>query len=203
MARKLKKLAKAQKGYVGEMEDTGFMLDPNVAITSSRGVPGGQPQYQAIIYYDPNDRDGYFTSDLERMIPELNERYGAGNWIAKGLPKTKYTDAYQALYDKQEINPYLKQVNEKKEELDNQIWPISKELWNRSKGLEGYNAEDYDPESKEIIELENKLKRLEKEKRELVETLQPLKYSDQDYYYNVNKGAFKLLDDAQFNIFKI
>ena len=155
MARKLKKLAKAQKGgYVGEFEDLGFMLDQNIAYTSSRGVPGGQPEYQAIIYYDPYDRDGYFTSDLERMKPELNERYGVGNWFAKGLPKTKYTDAYQTLYDKKETNPYLKQTQAKKEELDNQIWPISKELWNRRKGLEGYDEADFDPESKEIIKLE-------------------------------------------------
>ena len=84
MARKLKKLAKAQKGYVGEVEELGFMLDPDVAYTSSRGVPGGQPEYKAIIYYDPYDRDGFFTSDLERMTPELNERYGVGNWFAKG-----------------------------------------------------------------------------------------------------------------------
>ena len=199
MARKLKKLAKAQKGYVGEMQDLGFMLDPDVAITSSRGVPGGQPQYQAIIYYDPNDRDGYFTSDLERMIPELNERYGAGNWIAKGLPKTKYTDAYQTLYDENEANSYLKQTREKRKEIQNQISPISQELWNRRKGLEGYDEADYDPESKEIIELENKLKRLEKEEKELVAKLQPLTYSDQDYYYNVNQGAFKLLDNALFD----
>ena len=198
MARKLKKLAKAQKGYVGEIEDIGFMLNPGVAYTSSRGVPGGQPQYQSIIYYDPRDRDGYFVSDLERMTPELNERYGVGNWVARPLPNMALSDTYQTIADKNEANSYLKQTREKRKELQNEIWPLSKELWNRRRGEEGYNEDDYDPESKEVIELENKIKRLEQKEKELMETLSPLKYSDKDYYYNVNKGAFKLLDDALF-----
>tara|TARA_R100000654_G_scaffold11554_2_gene25395 strand:+ start:4 stop:5679 length:5676 start_codon:yes stop_codon:yes gene_type:complete len=174
------------------------MLNPGVAYTSSRGVPGGQPQYQSIIYYDPRDRDGYFVSDLERMTPELNERYGVGNWVARPLPNMALSDTYQTVADENEANSYLKQTREKRKELQNEIWPLSKELWNRRRGEEGYNEDDYDPESKEVIELENKIKRLEQKEKELMETLSPLKYSDKDYYYNVNKGAFKLLDDALF-----
>tara|TARA_Y100000361_G_scaffold86782_1_gene77063 strand:+ start:11174 stop:18247 length:7074 start_codon:yes stop_codon:yes gene_type:complete len=50
--------------------------------------------YKALIYYDNNDPN-YFSTDLERMIPELNEKYGEGNWLAQPLPGTVYTDEYQ------------------------------------------------------------------------------------------------------------
>jgi len=198
MARKLKKLAKAQKGYVGEVEDGTFMLNPDVAYTSSRGVPGGKPQYQAVIYYDPRDPEGYFSSDLERMTPELNERYGVGNWIARPLPNVALSDTYQTIADENEANSYLKQTRKKREEIRKQFGDLELDLYKRKEGLEGYNEADYDPESKEIIELQNKLRRLGKEEEELMKTLSPLTYSDQDHFYNVNKGEFKLLDDALF-----
>ena len=50
--------------------------------------------YKAIIYFDDSD-PRFFSTDLERMIPELNEKYGEGNWLAQSLPGTVYTDEYQ------------------------------------------------------------------------------------------------------------
>jgi len=37
---------------------------------------------KAVILYDNDDREGFFTSDLERMTPHLNEKYGEGKWTS-------------------------------------------------------------------------------------------------------------------------
>ena len=52
-------------------------------------------KYQALIYIDPTDPRGYFTGDYERMIPELNKKYGEGNYKLIELPTRVHSKEWE------------------------------------------------------------------------------------------------------------
>jgi len=102
-------------------------------------------QYQAIIYIDPNDPD-FFSTDYERMIPTLNERYGEGNYKLVELPQRVYNPEYLAL--ETEISKYPgiskrndlhHQIDMKREEIKH-IQALRQEL-NESLGYSDYDKE--------------------------------------------------------------
>lgn len=78
------------------------------------------PQYQALIYLDPTDADGYFTGDYERMTPTLNEKYGEGNYKVIELPEKVYgkewedkKNALHETYGKDQVIQYEKDLHRK------------------------------------------------------------------------------------------
>jgi len=157
------------------------------------GTGSLNPQYQAIIYYNPDDPNDYFTADLERMTPELNQRYGEGNWIARPIPNFAFTDEYSSLLKEQKENPFIikhkKEMSALREKEDQIRYDIDKER-------KANNFDDYKTEKQ--MELEKQLQTLNEEIETLAAKRQPITYSDKDYYYNQTKGEYKLLDDAEF-----
>ena len=179
-----------------------FTFDPQPLPNQQHGgsLPKAQdgtgslnPQYQAIIYYNPDDPNDYFTADLERMTPELNQRYGEGNWIARPIPNFAFTDEYKSLLKELEENPFIikhkKEMSALRKKGDQIRYDIEKER-------KANNFNDYKTEKQ--MELEKQLQTLNEEIEILANQRKPITYSDKDYYYNQTKGEYKLLDDVEF-----
>ena len=55
------------------------------------------------------------------MTPELNQRYGVGNWIARPLPNFGFTDEYESILKEQRENPFFIKFKKEMEVLDAEI----------------------------------------------------------------------------------
>ena len=86
---------------------------------------------KAVILYDDNDTQGYFSSDLERMTPHLNKKYGEGNWTAHGT-NTKYNDKYNA------------DLKATQDALDADPIEIQRKLWFKQYMNNEMDGEEYD-----------------------------------------------------------
>jgi len=102
-------------------------------------VPPSANTKKAVILYDAEDPE-YFSTDLERMIPSLNKKYGEGNWIAKPTNKV-FKPEYKVLQD--EINQ--NEIYQEKDSIDRLYAnnAISYDEWrkqtNELEASEGYN----------------------------------------------------------------
>lgn len=68
--------------------------------------------YKALIYYDPNDPQGFFKGDLDRMQEDLIARYGPDGYKAIALPPQAFTDEYNSLIDQKDSSAFEKRYQE-------------------------------------------------------------------------------------------
>ena len=139
-----------------EEQVTNELLFPNVeSSTEENPIMYDGRNLGAIIYYTPSKGSDFFTSDSERMIPYLDETYGAGNWKAVELPQNAYKQEYLDLLEQRENHPGTIARKKFMHDLDLEYGPKIDELENKRNNLDSSDMTEE--------EIDNEIRRLYKE----------------------------------------
>jgi hypothetical protein len=143
----------------------------------------------ALIYYTPEEKDsgeaddgsGFFTSDLERMIPYLNKTYGEGNWKSVKLPKQEYNPRYTELNDLVQNHPSTIKYRDEMDKLHNKNNSSLESLYKQIEDLQTKMTNTKDDEEFKRLDIEQKKLYSELEKKDQ-EYAQVRRDFDKNYY---------------------